>query len=387
VPFLILALVPISCIAVLLGNRYLNASRELKRLDSVSKSPIYAHFSESVNGVSTIRAFGAQERFVQESCRRVDACNRAHFYLWVSNRWFNVRIQLVGATVAVLAGAFVVWWGKDHIEATVAGLALLYALQFTDAVKYLVRQHALLEMQMNSVERILEYTKDVPQEAAPVVQGHRPPPKWPAEGALTVKNLTVQYPSTDSPVIRGMSFDVEPRTRVGIVGRTGAGKSSLMTALFRLVEPSPGSEMTIDGMDVLSMGLEDLRSRLAIVPQDPICFRGTVRSNLDPFLEYSDVAMWEALRQAHMDNSIRNVGGLDAPVDENGGNFSVGERQLMCMARALLRKSSVLVMDEATANVDPETDLLIQSTMREEFRDCTVLCIAHRLHTIIYYDR
>ncbi|CAN0439201.1 unnamed protein product, partial [Laminaria digitata] len=182
-------------------------------------------------------------------------------------RWFNVRIQLVGATVAVLAGAFIVWWGKDHIEATVAGLALLYALQFTDAVKYLVRQHALLEMQMNSVERILEYTRDVPQEAAAVVQGRRPAPTWPEAGALTVENLTVQYPNTDAPVIRGMTFEVAPRTRVGIVGRTGAGKSSLTAALFRLVEPSPGSVVTIDGVDALSLGLEDLRSRLAIVPQ------------------------------------------------------------------------------------------------------------------------
>ncbi|CAN0096597.1 unnamed protein product, partial [Discosporangium mesarthrocarpum] len=265
VPFLIIFLVPVSAVAVWFGIRYLKASRELKRLDSVSRSPIYAHFSESVNGVSTIRAFGAQERFVQESALRVDACNRAHFNLW--SRWFNMRIQFVGALVSVLAGSFVVGWGKDHIEATVAGLALLYALQFTDALKYLVRQHATLEMQMNSVERILEYTEGVPQEAPEIVQGNRPPPGWPSQGAITVRNLTLKYPSADAPVIQGMSFHIDPMTRVGIVGRTGAGKSSLTTALFRLVEPQPGSSVEIDGVDALGIGLEDLRSKLAIVPQ------------------------------------------------------------------------------------------------------------------------
>ncbi|KAG5191528.1 P-loop containing nucleoside triphosphate hydrolase protein [Tribonema minus] len=401
-PWLIIALGPISALSWAVGRLYLNTSRELKRLDSVTKSPIYAHFTESVAGVSTIRAFAAQQRFLRESFRRVDACNRAHFNLWVSNRWFNIRVQLIGASVALLAGAFLVYWGKDHIAATTAGLALLYALNFTDALKYLVREHALLEMQMNSVERVIEFTQ-IPQEAPPVVEGRRPPPNWPQHGAIQFTDLTLQYPSATTPVIEGMTFNVEPRTRIGIVGRTGAGKSSLTAALFRLVEPKRGS-IVIDGVDILTMGLEDLRSRLAIVPQDPVLFRGTIRSNLDPFDEHTDVDLWSALQRAHLARSVtyidvdlwsalqrahlaRSVTSLDAVVEEGGSNLSMGQRQLMCMARALVRRASILVMDEATAAVDPETDILIQEVMRSELRDCTILCIAHRLHTIIFYDR
>ncbi|CAM9614599.1 unnamed protein product, partial [Phaeothamnion confervicola] len=386
IPWLVLFLLPISGLAYYIGALYLNCSRELKRLDSVSKSPIYAHFTESVAGVSTVRAFGAQERFVAESSRRVDRCNRAHFNLWVSNRWFNIRIQAIGALVSGLSGAFLVWWGKDHLSPALAGLSLLYALQFTNALKYVVRQHAQLEMEMNSVERTLEY-QALPQEADPQVRlADQPPPDWPRQGGITFDGVTLQYPSASAPVIENMSFVIEPQTRVGIVGRTGAGKSSLTTCLFRLVEPAAG-RIIIDGIDTLAVGLEVLRSRLAIVPQDPVLFRGTVRSNLDPFGEYSDADMWEALRRAHLASSVTADGGLDSQVEDNGSNFSVGQRQLLCMARALLRNSSILVMDEATANVDPETDIIIQSTMRHEFRGSTVLCVAHRLHTIIFYDK
>ena len=241
-------------------------------------------------------------------------------------------------------------------------------------------------MDANSVERnVIEYTQELEQEAAAIVPAHRPSSTWPASGELVVHNLRMRYPGTETDVLCGLNFHIPPRTRVGVVGRTGAGKTSLMAALFRLVEPAAGSSIRIDGEDVLRMGLEDLRSRLAIVPQESILFAGTVRTNLDPFGEYDDVALWRALEKAQLCGRV--VKALDDPVSEGGSNFSQGERALLCMSRALLRMRGLLVLDECTANVDPQTDAAIQAMVRSDLGGCTVLTVAHRLKTVAYYDK
>jgi len=384
-PWLILALAPIGVLAYWVSHLYLPTGRELKRLDSTSRSPIYAHFSETMSGLTTVRAFEASKRFFQQSCEKVNQNIRANYYTWVANRWLNIRMEMIGATVSGLATLFVVLLAGT-IKDTVAGLVLSYATQMTVALTYMIRCQAQLEMQMIAVERTDEYSNIV-QEAPAVVLRNRPPENWPEHGELKVVNMTLRYPSSETPVLHNLTFHVPARTRVGIVGRTGAGKSSLTAALFRIVEPMHG-RIEIDGINILEIGLEDLRSKLAIVPQDPVLFRGSIRSNLDPFNRNTDPEMWDSLRRVKLSKTIEEMkDGLDTPVTEGGINFSVGQRQLICMARAILRKTAILVMDEATANVDPETDGLIQETMKNEFKGYTVICIAHRLHTIIYYDK
>ena len=242
-------------------------------------------------------------------------------------------------------------------------------------------------MDANSVERtVIEYTQDLEQEAPAIMPSFRPSPVWPVFGHVLVQNLRLRYPGTETDVLCGLNFHIPPRTRVAVVGRTGAGKTSLMAAIFRLVEPTTGSSIQVDGEDVLRMGLEDLRSRLTIVPQESILFAGTVRTNLDPFGEYDDVALWRALEKAQLCGRV--VKSLDDTVNEGGSNFSQGERALLCMSRALLRMRGLLVLDECTANVDPQTDAAIQAMVRSELDGCgSVLTVAHRLKTVAYYDK
>jgi ATP-binding cassette subfamily C (CFTR/MRP) protein 1 len=342
IPILTVFMVPIVGICFWYGAIYLHTSRRLKRLEAVNRSPLYAHFSESVNGVTTIRAYSAEDRFISVSQGHVDKLNRTHLYLWVANYWLTNRLRLIGALVCGLVGAFLVADVKN-IDGATGGLVLSYALQYTVSVVFTVRLHAQMEMSVNSIERIDEYCK-IAQEAPPIIPDCRPPPGWPSAGRMHVENLSLKYASSSEPVLHGLTFDVPKQTRVGIVGRTGAGKSSLSNALFRMVEPMEGSVVEIDGVNVLNMGLRDLRSNLAIVPQDPTVFEGTVREGLDPFGEFSDLEIWEALRQAHLYDFVsRTDGKLDHIVFAGGSNLSVGQRQLLCMARALLRKAAVIV--------------------------------------------
>ncbi|CAM9817056.1 unnamed protein product, partial [Phaeothamnion confervicola] len=348
-PVLTVAMVPILGLCYYYAERYLQTSRQLKRLEAVNRSPLFAHFSESVGGVSTIRAFEAEPRFVRISEGHVDQLNRTHLYLWMANYWLTNRVRNIGSAVCGLVGAFLVF-RAGIVDGATAGLVLTYALQFTVAVVFTVRMHAQMEMSVNSIERLDEYTA-LPQEAPAVVPGNRPPAGWPSGGEVTTENLTLQYASSDTPVLRGVSFHVPCRTRIGIVGRTGAGKSSLMNALFRIVEPMPGSVIEIDGINVLRIGLRDLRRKLAIIPQ-PTLFQGTLRSNIDCFDEHPDSAIWTVLRQCHLFAFVSSTEKkLEHEVAPGGSNLSVGQRQLLCMARALLRRAPVLVMDEATANV------------------------------------
>ncbi|CAN0354496.1 unnamed protein product [Pylaiella littoralis] len=387
VPILTVFMLPVLGLCYYYANRYLQTSRQLKRLEAVTRSPLYTHFGESVAGAATIRAFEAEGRFIKGSEVRVDSLNRAHYALWCSNYWLTNRVRMIGAAVCAIVGGFLVA-SVSTIDGSTAGLVMTYSLNFTLTIVFTVRLHAQMEMSVNSIERLDEYCK-LPQEAPAVIPDRRPPPNWPSAGEVDIKNLTLKYASSTEPVLHGLTFHVPARTRVGVVGRTGAGKSSLMSALFRIVEPMPGSSMVVDGEDILRMGLDDLRRRLAIIPQDPTLFVGTVRSNIDPFDDYSDTDVWDALRQCRLYDFIAAQDlKLQHGVSAEGSNLSVGQRQLMCMARALLRRAAVLVMDEATANVDPETDALIQEAMKEGFGDCTILCIAHRLlHTVAFYDR
>ncbi|GBF89551.1 canalicular multispecific organic anion transporter [Raphidocelis subcapitata] len=383
-PYVLVALVPLAVLYYRVQRLYIATSRELKRLDSVAFSPIFQHYGETLTGLPTIRAFGRQDFFASINRTNLEESNRAWWPIQLLNRWLSMRLELTGAMLvfftAVAVGVLL------PRNAGLAGFALTSALNLTGTLAWLVRQTTELEVAMNSVERMVEYQDEA--EEAPALTAVRPPPLWPQHGAITATKLQVRYRPDLPLVLKGISFEVAARQKVGICGRTGCGKSTLMMTLFRILEPCGGS-ITIDGVDIGKIGLRDLRSRLSLVPQDPVIFSGSVRSNLDPFGEApGDGAIWEALRRAGVDDAVRALGsGLDSSIQEGGTNLSAGQRQLLCMARALLRSTRVLVLDEATSNVDAASDALIQATIRTAFADCTVLTIAHRLHTIGDADR
>ncbi|KAI1319615.1 hypothetical protein EDD11_003608 [Mortierella claussenii] len=575
-PGFLLAAVLIALAYIFVGAYYIASSRELKRVESVTKSPLYSHFGETLVGVSTIRAFGVETRFMEEVLMKLDNNNAPYYYLWMCNRWLNIRVDFVGALVSFIAGILILF-NLEQLDAGWAGLSLGCAMDFMGLIYWLVRIYTEIEMSLNSVERVHEYL-EMPQESAAVIEGSRPPAGWPYDGRIEIKDLTMQYAPHLGHVLHNISISIRPREKIGIVGRTGSGKSTLALSLFRLMEPTAGS-IVIDGIDIAKIGLEDLRRRLTIIPQDAVLFNGTIRSNLDPFQEHTDYEIWEALRRVHlvkargsragsassslpginaafyqnhqnvlqtpfvttgdvdqpspgimngahlhdhphqhhhdaservfvdpeMAVSVMEYGGqdysdpfhhstahlpsaavlgngqndhleqqsnsssistpllpnghdkmypnginghghgngygnsllpidpmsprvlcsslnqadssevasiagvaavsivngaatmmmdpedpfenLDSPVSDGGYNFSQGQRQLLCMARALLRQSRVIIMDEATASVDFATDEKIQTTIRNELGDSTLITVAHRLRTIMDYDR
>jgi len=359
-------------------------SRELKRLDSISKSPIFAHFSETLSGLSIIRAYKRITMFVEENEHKLNENAKAYFSLFASNRWLAIRLEFIGYSVVTLAALFAVF-GKGTINPGLAGLAMSYSLSLTGLLNMAVRMSAEVENQLVSVERFMEYTS-LPSEA-PETSSRAVPPEWPAEGKIDFENVSMRYRPELPLVLKNVSFAVKPQEKIGVVGRTGSGKSSMVLALFRIIELAEGS-VVVDGIDIKTLGLNDARSRLSIIPQDPILFTGTVRSNVDPTDGYSEADIWKALDSVHMKHAVDSLPAkLDSPVTEAGENFSVGQRQLLCLARALLKRSKVIIMDEATAAVDMQTDSLIQATIRTQFANMTVITIAHRIHTILDYDR
>ncbi|OAD76740.1 hypothetical protein PHYBLDRAFT_185838 [Phycomyces blakesleeanus NRRL 1555(-)] len=370
-----------------IGVYYLNTSRDLKRLNSVSRSPIYVQLNETVNGVATIRAFGAQERFVIDNLEKIDANNRPFLWMWATNRWLHCRVDFLGAVVSFCAGAVLIM-ARSWVDPGLAGLSLSYALTFNHHVLWVVRMYAINEMNMNAIERAHEYLELEPESANTIVTVS-PPHSWPEAGKIEVKDLVIQYGPDTPAVLRGVSFKTRPREKIGIVGRTGSGKSTLALSLFRFMEPTEG-QIVIDGVDIHSIALKDLRSRLTIIPQDPVLFSGTLRSNLDPFGEHDDADLWASLKRAHLIGKERETDTpvtLDAPVTENGSNWSQGQRQLIALARALVKRSSLIILDEATSSVDFDTDHKIQETIRTEFVNASLLCIAHRIRTVADYDR
>ena len=315
--------------------------------------------------------------------------NSAYYLTFSNQRWLSVRLDAIGNLLVFTTGILVVT-ARFAVDPSIAGLVLSYILSIVMMIQFTVRQLAEVENNMNATERIHYYGTHL-EEEAPLRLGNVPD-SWPERGEIVFDDVRMRYRDGLPLVLQGLSMHVRAGERIGVVGRTGAGKSSIMTTLFRLVELSGGT-ITIDGVDISKVGLHDLRSRVAIIPQDPTLFRGTIRSNIDPFGEHTDLELWSALRQADLvgaDVSMDDRTGrihLDGVVEEEGLNFSLGQRQLMALARALVRGNQIIVCDEATSSVDVETDRKIQRTMAEGFRGKTLLCIAHRLKTIIGYDR
>ncbi|XP_050541854.1 multidrug resistance-associated protein 1 isoform X1 [Daktulosphaira vitifoliae] len=384
-PIFTSVIIPIGFVYYFIQRFYVATSRQLKRLESVSRSPIYSHFSETVTGAASIRAYGVESKFILQSEQKVDFNQTCYYPSTVSNRWLAVRLESIGNLLIFFASLFAVM-GKDTISPGIVGLSISYALQITQTLNWLVRMSSEVETNIVAVERIKEYG-ETPQEAPWVIPSNPVPKNWPSRGELQIKNLKVRYREGLDLALKGLDIFVEGGTKVGIVGRTGAGKSSLTLSLFRIVEAAEGS-IIVDGVDISDIGLHTLRGRLTIIPQDPVLFSGTLRMNLDPTNKSTDNQLWTALELAHLKAHIKNLpGGLDHEVSEGGENLSVGQRQLVCLARALLRKTKLLILDEATAAIDLETDDLIQTTIRTEFKDCTVLTIAHRLNTIMDSDK
>lgn len=388
-PAFLLVVVPLGYVYLSYQKYYLRTSRELKRLDSVSRSPIYAHFQESLGGVSTIRAYKQEDRFTLENEWRMDANLRAYFPSVCVNRWLAVRLEFIGSIVILSSAllSIVSVASRSGLSAGMVGLAMSYALQITQSLNWIIRQTVEVETNIVSVERVLEYA-ELPSEAPEVMFKNRPAIGWPGQGAVSFSNYSTRYRPGLDLVLKDISLDIKPHEKIGVVGRTGAGKSSLTLALFRIIEPDNGS-IKIDGLDISKIGLFDLRGRLAIIPQDPAMFEGTLRDNLDPRHAHGDMELWSVLEHARLKDHIASMEGqLDARIQEGGSNLSQGQRQLVSLARALLTPSNILVLDEATAAVDVETDALLQRTLRSSvFSDRTIITIAHRINTIIDSDR
>uniref|UniRef100_A0A8B9RPH0 ABC-type glutathione-S-conjugate transporter n=1 Tax=Astyanax mexicanus TaxID=7994 RepID=A0A8B9RPH0_ASTMX len=384
-PFAGLVILPLTLFYVFIQSFYVATSCQLRRLESVSRSPIYTHFNETVQGASVIRAFGEQPRFILQANGRVDHNQTSYFPRFVATRWLAVNLEFLG-NLLVLAAAILSVTGKDTLSPGIVGLAVSHSLQVTGILSWIVRAWTDVENNIVSVERVKEYA-ETPKEAPWTIENRSLPSAWPQTGSIEFQQYGLQYRRGLDWALKEITLNVQEREKVGIVGRTGAGKSSLALGIFRILEAAKG-EIYIDGVNIAQIGLQDLRSRITIIPQDPILFSGSLRMNLDPFDGYSDEDVWRALELAHLKNFVSGLPDkLNHECSEGGENLSLGQRQLVCLARALLRKTKILVLDEATAAVDLETDNLIQSTIRTQFEDCTVLTIAHRLNTIMDYTR
>ncbi|KAM8856472.1 ATP-binding cassette sub-family C member 4-like isoform 2-T2 [Spinachia spinachia] len=382
-PWILLPVLPLFAVFLFLRFYFLQTSRDIKRLESTTRSPVFCHLSSSLQGLSTIRAFKVQQRFQRVFDEHQDLHSGAWFLFLTTSRWFAVRLDGI-CSIFVTITTFGCLYLRDGLEPGAVGLALSYAVTLTGMFQWGVRQSAEIENMMTSVERVVEYAEL--ESEAPWETDKQPPNDWPKTGCITFDRVNFSHSANDRLVLKNLTVIIASREKVGIVGRTGAGKSSLISALFRLAEPE--GRIMIDGFLTSDIGLHTLRQKMSIIPQDPVLFTGTMRKNLDPFRLHTDEDLWNALREVQMKAVVEDLPHkLETVLTESGSNISVGQRQLVCLARAMLRKNRILIIDEATANVDPRTDGLIQQTIRDKFQECTVLTIAHRLNTIIDCDR
>jgi len=362
---------------------YRATARELKRHESVLRSHVTSAFSEALSGVSTIKAYNSQEQFERKIKDTVDVMNAPYMLVPALVRWMSIRLDLTGSILTLVVGILLVE-NRLNIKPATGGLVFSYVINLGMLSQTLVRVQAEVETHMTSPERLHYYCDHLEQEAPHHIDNLEP--SWPQAGEIVFSNISMRYRPDLPLILNGFNLHVKACERIGIVGRTGAGKSSLMTALFRLTELSSGS-IVIDGKDISKLGLADLRSRMSIIPQDPILFAGTVRSNLDPLSIYTDSTLSTALSKSGLNTKGENAIELDTIVVDSGSNFSLGQRQLIALARALVRDSKIIVCDEATSSVDFATDAAVQKTIEREFRGRTLLCIAHRLKTVLRYDR
>ncbi|XP_077392260.1 ATP-binding cassette sub-family C member 4-like isoform X4 [Festucalex cinctus] len=382
-PWILIPFVPLFAVFLYLRRYYLRTSRDIKRLEATARSPVFSHLSSSLQGLSTIRAFKVQRRFQEMFDDYQDLHSEAWFLFLTTSRWLAVRLDGI-CSIFITFTAFGCLYFSDDMDPGAVGLALSYAVTLTGMFQWGVRQSAEIENMMTSVERVVEYAEL--KSEAPWETDITPPHDWPKRGSIMFESVNFSYSASEPLVLKDLTVVFKSREKVGIVGRTGAGKSSLISALFRLAEPE--GRIMIDGVRTSDIGLHALRQKMAIIPQDPVLFTGTMRKNLDPLSQHTDEDLWNALQEVQMKATVEELPNkLETALTESGSNFSMGQRQLLCLARAILRKNRILVIDEATANVDPRTDSLIQQTIRGKFQECTVLTIAHRLNTIIDCDR
>ncbi|KAM1229150.1 hypothetical protein ACFX2J_008153 [Malus domestica] len=379
-------LIPLAWLNVWYRGYYLASSRELTRLDSITKAPVIHHFSESISGVMTIRSFRMQNMFSKENIKRVNANLRMDFHNNGSNEWLGFRLELLGSLLLCISTIFMILLPSSIIKPENVGLTLSYGLSLNSVLFWAIYFSCFVENRMVSVERIKQFT-NIPSEAAWKIVDRVPPLNWPSRGNVELKDLQVRYRPNTPLVLKGISLNIFGGEKIGVVGRTGSGKSTLIQVFFRLVEPS-GGRIIIDGIDITTIGLHDLRSRFGIIPQEPVLFEGTVRSNIDPIGMYSDEEIWKSLERCQLKDVVAaKPEKLNCLVADNGDNWSVGQRQLLCLGRVMLKHSRLLFMDEATASVDSQTDAVIQRIIREDFAACTIISIAHRIPTVMDCNR
>ncbi|KAL9237370.1 hypothetical protein vseg_011927 [Gypsophila vaccaria] len=381
-PRVLVIYIPIIYMILWLQRYYIATAKELMRIQGTTKSQVVNHLAESIAGAMTIRAFEEEDRFFAKNFNLVDRNSSPFLHSYAATEWLIQRVETLNAIVLSSVALCMVLLPPMSISSGLIGMALAYGLSLNGTVVFALQNQCILANNIVSVERLNQYMH-LPSEAPEVIEHSRPPRNWPTVGKVEIRDLQIRYREGAPLVLRGISCTFEGGDKIGIVGRTGSGKTTLIGALFRLVEPVQGS-IIVDGVDISLIGLHDLRSRFGTIPQDPTLFNGTVRFNLDPLFQHTDEELWEVLSKCQLNESVRErTQGLDSSVVEDGSNWSMGQRQLFCLGRALLRRSRVLMLDEATASVDNATDMILQKTIRTEFSDCTVITVAHRIPTVM----